>query len=132
VFIDELDAVGRRRGAGVGTVNDEREQTLNQLLVEMDGFDVRQQVIVLSATNRPDVLDPALLRHGRFDREIVVPLPDWRGRVGILRIHTGICIWPPMLISNAWVALRPDSAEPTWRISAMKRSCGRRDTIGPR
>jgi cell division protease FtsH len=89
VFIDELDAVGRRRGAGVGTVNDEREQTLNQLLVEMDGFDVRQQVIVLSATNRPDVLDPALLRHGRFDREIVVPLPDWRGRVGILRIHTG-------------------------------------------
>ena len=89
VFIDELDAVGRRRGAGVGTVNDEREQTLNQLLVEMDGFDVRQQVIVLSATNRPDVLDPALLRHGRFDREVVVPLPDWRGRVGILRIHTG-------------------------------------------
>jgi cell division protease FtsH len=89
VFIDELDAVGRRRGAGVGTVNDEREQTLNQLLVEMDGFDVRQQVVVLSATNRPDVLDPALLRPGRFDREVVVPLPDWRGRVGILRIHTG-------------------------------------------
>jgi cell division protease FtsH len=88
VFIDELDAVGRRRGAGVGTVNDEREQTLNQLLVEMDGFDEHQQVIILAATNRPDVLDPALLRPGRFDRQVVVPLPDWRGRQGILRIHT--------------------------------------------
>jgi cell division protease FtsH len=88
VFIDELDAVGRRRGAGVGQINDEREQTLNQLLVEMDGFDERQQVIVLAATNRPDVLDPALLRPGRFDRQVVVPLPDWRGRKEILRIHT--------------------------------------------
>jgi len=88
VFIDELDAVGRRRGAGVGQVNDEREQTLNQLLVEMDGFDERQQVIVLAATNRPDVLDPALLRPGRFDRQVQVPLPDWHGREGILRIHT--------------------------------------------
>ncbi len=88
VFIDELDAVGRRRGAGVGAVNDEREQTLNQLLVEMDGFDDRQEVIVLAATNRPDVLDPALLRPGRFDRRIEVPLPDRHGREGILRIHT--------------------------------------------
>jgi cell division protease FtsH len=88
VFIDELDAVGRRRGAGVGATNDEREQTLNQLLVEMDGFDDRQQVILLAATNRPDVLDPALLRPGRFDRQVVVPLPDSRGREGILRIHT--------------------------------------------
>lgn len=88
VFIDELDAVGRRRGAGVGQINDEREQTLNQLLVEMDGFDERQQVIVLAATNRPDVLDPAMLRPGRFDRQVTVPLPDWRGREGILRIHT--------------------------------------------
>jgi len=88
VFVDELDAVGRRRGAGMGAVNDEREQTLNQLLVEMDGFDERQQVILLAATNRPDVLDPALLRPGRFDRQVVVPLPDWRGREGILRIHT--------------------------------------------
>jgi cell division protease FtsH len=88
VFIDELDAVGRRRGAGMGATNDEREQTLNQLLVEMDGFDDRQQVIILAATNRPDVLDPALLRPGRFDRQIVVPLPDWHGREGILRIHT--------------------------------------------
>jgi cell division protease FtsH len=88
VFVDELDAVGRRRGAGLGAVNDEREQTLNQLLVEMDGFDERQQVILLAATNRPDVLDPALLRPGRFDRQVVVPLPDWRGRQGILTIHT--------------------------------------------
>ncbi len=88
VFIDELDAVGRRRGAGVGTVNDEREQTLNQLLVEMDGFDERQEVIILAATNRPDVLDPALLRPGRFDRQVVVALPDRKGREGILHIHT--------------------------------------------
>jgi cell division protease FtsH len=88
VFIDELDAVGRRRGAGLGTVNDEREQTLNQLLVEMDGFDERHEVIVLAATNRPDVLDPALLRPGRFDRQVTVDLPDRRGREGILHIHT--------------------------------------------
>jgi cell division protease FtsH len=88
VFIDELDAVGRRRGAGLGATNDEREQTLNQLLVEMDGFDDRQEVIVLAATNRPDVLDPALLRPGRFDRQVIVALPDRQGREGILRIHT--------------------------------------------
>jgi cell division protease FtsH len=88
VFIDELDAVGRRRGAGLGTVNDEREQTLNQLLVEMDGFDEHHEVILLAATNRPDVLDPALLRPGRFDRQIVVGPPDKRGRLGILKIHT--------------------------------------------
>ncbi len=88
VFVDELDAVGRRRGAGLGTVNDEREQTLNQLLVEMDGFDERHEVIILAATNRPDVLDPALLRPGRFDRQVAVGLPDRKGREGILRIHT--------------------------------------------
>ncbi len=88
VFIDEMDAVGRRRGAGLGTVNDEREQTLNQLLVEMDGFDLHHELIVLAATNRPDVLDPALLRPGRFDRQITVGLPDVAGREGILRIHT--------------------------------------------
>ena len=88
VFIDELDAVGRRRGAGVGTVNDEREQTLNQLLGELDGFDARTEVIILAATNRPDVLDPALLRPGRFDRQVVIGLPDRHGREGILRIHT--------------------------------------------
>jgi cell division protease FtsH len=88
VFIDEMDAVGRRRGAGLGNVNDEREQTLNQLLVEMDGFDEHHELIVIAATNRPDVLDPALLRPGRFDRQITVGLPDRRGREGILRIHT--------------------------------------------
>jgi len=88
VFIDELDAVGRRRGAGLGNVNDEREQTLNQLLVEMDGFDDRHEVIVIAATNRPDILDPALLRPGRFDRQVVVGLADRQGREGILRIHT--------------------------------------------
>jgi cell division protease FtsH len=90
VFIDEMDAVGRRRGAGLGAVNDEREQTLNQLLVEMDGFDERHEVIILAATNRPDVLDPALLRPGRFDRQVTITLPDRRGREGILRIHTRI------------------------------------------
>ncbi|MEJ2590902.1 MAG: ATP-dependent zinc metalloprotease FtsH [Candidatus Thiodiazotropha sp.] len=88
LFVDELDAVGRRRGAGLGQVNDEREQTLNQLLVEMDGFDEKLNVIVLAATNRPDVLDPALRRPGRFDREVVVGLPDLAGRLGILGIHT--------------------------------------------
>jgi cell division protease FtsH len=87
LFIDELDAVGRRRGAGVGTVNDEREQTLNQLLGELDGFDPRREVIILAATNRPDVLDPALLRPGRFDRQVVIGLPDRKGREEILRIH---------------------------------------------
>ena len=88
VFIDELDAVGRQRGAGLGGGHDEREQTLNQLLVEMDGFDSNEGVILLAATNRPDVLDPALLRPGRFDRQIVVDRPDVRGREGILKVHT--------------------------------------------
>jgi len=87
IFIDEIDAVGRQRGAGLGGGNDEREQTLNQMLVEMDGFESGQGVIVIAATNRPDVLDPALLRPGRFDRQVVVPLPDIRGREQILRVH---------------------------------------------
>jgi len=87
VFIDEIDAVGRQRGAGLGGGNDEREQTLNQLLVEMDGFETGQGVIIIAATNRPDVLDPALLRPGRFDRQVVVPLPDIRGREQILDVH---------------------------------------------
>jgi len=88
VFIDEMDAVGRQRGAGIGGGHDEREQTLNALLVEMDGFDNAQNVIVIAATNRPDVLDPALLRPGRFDRQIVVDVPDVKGRLGILKVHT--------------------------------------------
>jgi cell division protease FtsH len=87
IFIDELDAVGRQRGAGLGGGHDEREQTLNQMLVEMDGFEGSEGIIVIAATNRPDVLDPALLRPGRFDRQVVVPLPDVRGREQILRVH---------------------------------------------
>ncbi len=89
VFVDEIDAVGRRRGAGLGGGHDEREQTLNQLLVEMDGFEANEGVIILAATNRPDVLDPALLRPGRFDRQVVVPTPDLKGRKEILKVHTG-------------------------------------------
>jgi len=88
IFIDEIDAVGRHRGAGLGGGHDEREQTLNQLLVEMDGFESNEGVILMAATNRPDVLDPALLRPGRFDRQVVVPSPDVKGREGILRVHT--------------------------------------------
>ena len=87
IFIDEIDAVGRQRGAGLGGGNDEREQTLNQMLVEMDGFETGTNVIVIAATNRPDVLDPALMRPGRFDRQVVVPLPDIRGREQILNVH---------------------------------------------
>ncbi|TMB53393.1 MAG: ATP-dependent zinc metalloprotease FtsH, partial [Deltaproteobacteria bacterium] len=88
IFIDEIDAVGRHRGAGLGGGHDEREQTLNQLLVEMDGFETNEGVILIAATNRPDVLDPALLRPGRFDRRVVVPRPDVKGREGILKVHT--------------------------------------------
>jgi cell division protease FtsH len=88
IFIDEIDAVGRHRGAGLGGGHDEREQTLNQLLVEMDGFESNEGVILIAATNRPDVLDPALLRPGRFDRQVIVSLPDIKGREGILRVHT--------------------------------------------
>merc|ERR1711871_1135278 len=88
IFIDEIDAMGRHRGAGLGGGNDEREQTLNQLLVEMDGFGTNEGVILIAATNRPDVLDPALLRPGRFDRQVVVPNPDMIGREKILKVHT--------------------------------------------
>ncbi|NTU72018.1 MAG: ATP-dependent zinc metalloprotease FtsH [Coriobacteriia bacterium] len=87
IFVDEIDAVGRQRGAGLGGGHDEREQTLNQLLVEMDGFDIKDNVILIAATNRPDILDPALLRPGRFDRQVVVDRPDLKGRLGILQIH---------------------------------------------
>jgi cell division protease FtsH len=88
LFIDEIDAVGRYRGAGLGGGHDEREQTLNQLLVEMDGFEVNEGIILIAATNRPDILDPALLRPGRFDRQVVVPIPDIKGREEILRVHS--------------------------------------------
>src|SRR5690625_7565701 len=87
IFIDELDAVGRQRGAGLGGGHDEREQTLNQLLVEMDGFEGSEGIIMIAATNRPDVLDQALLRPGRVDRQAVVPLPDLKGRESILKVH---------------------------------------------
>ncbi|MBW2109130.1 MAG: ATP-dependent metallopeptidase FtsH/Yme1/Tma family protein, partial [Deltaproteobacteria bacterium] len=87
IFIDEIDAVGRHRGAGLGGGHDEREQTLNQLLVEMDGFESNEGVILIAATNRPDILDPALTRPGRFDRQVVVPVPDVKGREGILEVH---------------------------------------------
>jgi cell division protease FtsH len=88
VFVDEIDAVGRQRGAGLGGSHDEREQTLNQILVEMDGFDTNTNVIVVAATNRPDVLDPALLRPGRFDRQVILDRPDMRGRLEILKVHS--------------------------------------------
>ena len=88
IFIDEIDAVGRQRGAGMGGGNDEREQTINQLLTEMDGFEGNTGVIVLAATNRPDVLDQALLRPGRFDRQVTVDRPDVQGRVSILKVHS--------------------------------------------
>src|SRR6266850_8310661 len=87
IFMDEIDAVGRHRGAGIGGGHDEREQTLNQLLVEMDGFDTNEGVILIAATNRPDVLDKALLRPGRFDRRVMIDLPDVRGRFEILKVH---------------------------------------------
>jgi len=87
IFIDEIDAVGRHRGAGLGGSHDEREQTLNQILTEMDGFDTNTNIIILAATNRPDILDPALLRPGRFDRRVVLDLPDVVGRVAILKVH---------------------------------------------
>ena len=89
VFVDEIDAVGRQRGAGLGGSHDEREQTLNQILVEMDGFDTNTNVIVVAATNRPDVLDPALLRPGRFDRQVILDRPDMKGRVAILKVQQG-------------------------------------------
>ena len=89
IFIDELDAIGKARGAGMVGGHDEREQTLNQLLVEMDGFDGRVGVVIMAATNRPEVLDPALLRSGRFDRQVLVDRPDVRGREAILRVHAG-------------------------------------------
>ena len=96
IFIDEIDAVGRSRGAGLGGGNDEREQTLNQLLVEMDGFDTNEGVIIIAATNRPDVLDPALLRPGRFDRQVVVSNPDIIGREKILKVHVKKLRWLQM------------------------------------
>jgi cell division protease FtsH len=117
VFIDEIDAVGRQRGAGLGGGNDEREQTLNQLLVEMDGFEGTAGVIVIAATNRPDVLDPALMRPGRFDRQVVVPLPDIRGREQILLVHMRKVPMAPTSRPTSSLAAHPASPapiSPTW------------------
>jgi cell division protease FtsH len=143
IFIDELDAVGRQRGAGLGGGNDEREQTLNQMLVEMDGFEGSAGVIVVAATNRPDVLDPALLRPGRFDRQVVVPLPDIRGREQILKVHMRKvpvapdidasilargCPGFPVPTSPTWLTRLPcspraaTSAWSTWKTSSAPRT----------
>ena len=115
VFIDEIDAVGRHRGAGLGGGHDEREQTLNQLLVEMDGFDQRTAVILMAATNRPDILDPALLRPGRFDRQIVVDRPDLEGRKGILKVHAKGKPFDETVDLTTIAGAPPGSRAPTWR-----------------
>ena len=127
IFIDEIDAVGRHRGAGLGGGHDEREQTLNQLLVEMDGFEGNEGIIVIAATNRPDVLDPALLRPGRFDRQVVVPLPDVRGREQILRVHMrkvplGEDVKPALHRARHARLLRRRSREPRQRSGAVRRA----------
>ncbi len=115
VFIDEIDAVGRHRGAGLGGGHDEREQTLNQLLVELDGFDPQTGVIVIAGTNRPDILDPALLRPGRFDRQVVVDRPDLRGPRSDPRGPRQRQSRSPMTsISRSWRGAPPVSPEPIW------------------
>ena len=127
IFIDEIDAVGRHRGAGLGGGHDEREQTLNQLLVEMDGFESNEGVIIIAATNRPDVLDPAILRPGRFDRRITVPRPDVRGREGILRVHAKRTpLSPGRRPRDASRAARPASRAPTSRTSSTRPPCSPR------
>jgi cell division protease FtsH len=116
VFVDEIDAVGRQRGAGLGGSHDEREQTLNQILVEMDGFDTNTNVIVIAATNRPDVLDPALLRPGRFDRQVILDRPDMRGRKAVLEVHA----W------RRWPSRRRVSRVLTWPTCSTRRPSSRR------
>lgn len=123
LFIDEIDAVGRHRGAGLGGGNDEREQTLNQLLVEMDGFEANENVILIAATNRPDVLDPALLRPGRFDRQVTVTNPDKKGREEILKVHVKKFRWPRMSIFPSLPAVRRDFRERIWQIWLTKPRC---------
>jgi ATP-dependent Zn protease len=121
IFIDEIDAVGRHRGAGLGGGHDEREQTLNQMLVEMDGFEANEGVIIMAATNRPDVLDPALLRPGRFDRQIVVPCPTSRAAEAILKVHTARSRWLPDVDLESIARPRPASRAPTSRTSSTRR-----------
>ena len=125
VFVDEIDSIGRKRGAGLGGGHDEREQTLNQMLSEMDGFDTAEGVVMIAATNRPDILDPALLRPGRFDRQIVVPLPDLEERLPILQVH---CKGKRMATDvDLSVVARgtPGMAGPTWPTSSTRRRCTR-------
>ncbi|MDP9243644.1 MAG: ATP-dependent zinc metalloprotease FtsH [Chloroflexota bacterium] len=135
VFVDEIDAVGRQRGAGLGGGNDEREQTLNQLLVEMDGFDVETNVIVVAATNRPDVLDPALLRPGRFDRQVTVGFPDRAGREAILRIHTkGLPLAPTVdleVIARATPGFSGADLANLANEAALRAARAGRDQVGP-
>ena len=122
VFIDEIDAVGRHRGAGYGGGNDEREQTLNQLLVEMDGFEANEGVILIAATNRPDVLDPALLRPGRFDRQVQVTNPDIKGREKILAVHARrVPLSAPTSICGSSRAAAPGSRAPISPTSSTRR-----------
>ena len=124
VFVDEIDAVGRHRGAGLGGGHDEREQTLNQLLVEMDGFDVKGGVILIAATNRPDILDPALLRPGRFDRQIAVERPDLNGRHAILKVHAkGKPHRRPRSTCEPSRAVPRASPAPTWPTCSTRRPC---------
>ena len=123
VFVDEIDAVGRHRGAGLGGGHDEREQTLNQLLVEMDGFDVKTSVILIAATNRPDILDPALLRPGRFDRQIAVDAPDLIGRHQILEVHAKGKPMAPASTCSPSPAARPASPAPTWPTCSTRPRC---------
>ncbi len=123
IFVDEIDAVGRQRGAGLGGGHDEREQTLNQLLVEMDGFGERQGVILIAATNRPDILDPALLRPGRFDRQIPVSNPDLAGRRAILKVHSPGKPIAPTPTSTVWPSAPSACPVPTWPTSSTRPRC---------
>lgn len=126
IFIDEIDAVGRQRGAGLGGGHDEREQTLNQLLVEMDGFEANDSVVLIAATNRADVLDPALLRPGRFDRQIVVDVPDVKGREKILKVHAENKPLAKDVNLPRLAKITPGFTGAIWRTCSMKRLSFRR------
>ena len=123
IFMDEIDAVGRHRGAGMGGGHDEREQTLNQLLVEMDGFEAKDNIIMIAATNRPDILDPALLRPGRFDRQITVDRPDREGRTKILEVHTSGKPLAKDIELDTLAGQTPASPAPTSRTSSTRPRC---------
>jgi cell division protease FtsH len=126
IFIDELDALGRARVQSPMGSHEEREQTLNQLLAEMDGFDSRKAIIIMGATNRPEVLDPALLRPGRFDRQVLVDKPDVKGREAVLRIHTRVKLSPGRRPDRGGGAHRRLRRGPIWPTSSTRRRCWRR------